>query len=91
MAIVIQDVVGTYHNDHFYPHMSGTAQSHNYYPVAHMEPEDGFAIAGLGLGHYVVNGERAYSVQHHPEANPGPHDSRYLFGRFAEMIDGGAG
>ncbi len=60
MAVVIQDVVGTYHKDHFYPHMSGTAQSHNYYPVAHMEPEDGFAIAGLGLGHYVVNGERAY-------------------------------
>lgn len=60
MAVVIQDVVGTYHNDHFYPHLSGTAQSHNYYPVAHMEPEDGFAIAGLGLGHYVVNGERAY-------------------------------
>jgi hypothetical protein len=52
--------VGTYHQDHFYPHISGTAQSHNYYPVAHMEPEDGFAIAGLGLGHYVVNGERAY-------------------------------
>ena len=40
---------------------------------------------------FEVNGERAYSVQHHPEANPGPHDSRYLFGRFAEMIDGGAG
>ncbi len=60
MAVVIQDVVGTYHRDHFYPHMSGTAQSHNYYPVAHMEPEDGFAIAALGLGHYVVNGERAY-------------------------------
>jgi len=60
MAVVIQDVVGTYHQDHFYPHISGTAQSHNYYPVAHMEPEDGFAIAALGLGHYVVNGERAY-------------------------------
>jgi len=60
MAVVIQDVVGTYHQDHFYPHVSGTAQSHNYYPVAHMEPEDGFAVAGLGLGHYVVNGERAY-------------------------------
>jgi len=60
MAVVIQDVVGTYHQDHFYPHVSGTAQSHNYYPVAHMEPEDGFAIAGLGLGHYVVNGERAH-------------------------------
>ena len=60
MAVVLQDVVGTYHQDHFYPHISGTAQSHNYYPVAHMEPEDGFAIAGLGLGHYVVNGEKAH-------------------------------
>ena len=26
-----------------------------------------------------VNGEQAFSVQHHPEANPGPHDSNYLF------------
>jgi hypothetical protein len=60
MAVVIQDVVGAYHEDHYYPHISGTGQSHNYYPIAHMEPEDGFAIAGLGLGHYVVNGERAY-------------------------------
>jgi hypothetical protein len=60
MAVVIQEVVGTYHQDYFYPHISGTAQSHNYYPVAHMEPEDGFAIASLGLGHYVMNGERAY-------------------------------
>jgi len=60
MAVVIQDVVGTSHGEHFYPHISGIAQSHNYYPVAHMEPEDGFAIAGLGLGHYVVNGEKAH-------------------------------
>ncbi|NND74854.1 MAG: glutamine-hydrolyzing carbamoyl-phosphate synthase small subunit [Ilumatobacter sp.] len=35
-----------------------------------------------------VTGEQAFSVQHHPEANPGPHDSNYLFGRFAEMIAG---
>lgn len=60
MAVVIQDVVGMHHEDFYYPHISGTAQSHNYYPVAHMEPEDGFSLAGLGLGHYVVNGERAY-------------------------------
>ena len=33
-----------------------------------------------------VNGEQAFSVQHHPEANPGPHDSNYLFGQFADMI-----
>lgn len=29
----------------------------------------------------------AYSVQYHPEAGPGPHDSRYLFDRFRETID----
>jgi carbamoyl-phosphate synthase small subunit len=26
-------------------------------------------------------------VQYHPEAGPGPHDSRYLFARFAEMME----
>jgi carbamoyl-phosphate synthase small subunit len=25
-------------------------------------------------------------VQYHPEASPGPHDSRYLFDQFVEMI-----
>lgn len=29
----------------------------------------------------------AFSVQHHPEAGPGPHDSTYLFDRFAELMD----
>ena len=28
----------------------------------------------------------AFSVQHHPEAGPGPHDSRYLFARFADRM-----
>jgi carbamoyl-phosphate synthase small subunit len=30
----------------------------------------------------------AFSVQYHPEASPGPHDSAYLFDRFVEMMDG---
>ncbi len=60
MAVVIQEVVGNAFDGYYYPHISGTAQSHNYYPISHMEPEDGFAIAALGLGHYVVNGEKAY-------------------------------
>jgi carbamoyl-phosphate synthase small subunit len=33
-----------------------------------------------------VDGELAFSVQHHPEANPGPHDSHYLFEEFADMM-----
>jgi len=35
-----------------------------------------------------VRGTRAFSVQYHPEAGPGPHDSRYLFAEFAEMMKG---
>jgi carbamoyl-phosphate synthase small subunit len=27
-----------------------------------------------------------FSVQYHPEASPGPHDSRYLFDNFIETI-----
>lgn len=30
-----------------------------------------------------------FSVQFHPEASPGPHDARYLFGRFLELVRGG--
>ena len=34
-----------------------------------------------------VEGRPIFSVQHHPEASPGPKDSLYLFDRFAEMMD----
>ena len=60
MSVIIQEVVGNQYGNFYYPHISGTAQSHNYYPVAQMEPEDGFAVIALGLGHYVVSGEKAY-------------------------------
>jgi len=60
MAVVIQEVVGNRFEDAFYPHISGTAQSFNFYPVAHMKPPDGFAVIAVGLGHYVVEGERAF-------------------------------
>ena len=33
-----------------------------------------------------VLGKPAFSVQYHPEASPGPHDSRYLFDEFVEMM-----
>jgi carbamoyl-phosphate synthase small subunit len=35
-----------------------------------------------------VVGERCFSVQHHPEASPGPHDSRYLFAQFDALMGG---
>jgi carbamoyl-phosphate synthase small subunit len=30
---------------------------------------------------------RAFSVQYHPEAAPGPHDASYLFGQFVELME----
>ncbi|WP_372641441.1 PEP/pyruvate-binding domain-containing protein [Ancylomarina sp.] len=60
MGIVIQEVVGNTYGDYFYPHISGVAQSYNYYPYGHMKPEDGFAVIAVGLGKYVVDGEKAY-------------------------------
>ena len=60
MAVVIQSVVGNRFENSFYPHISGTAQSFNFYPVAHMTPQDGFAVLAVGLGHYVMEGERAF-------------------------------
>lgn len=34
-----------------------------------------------------VKDKNCFSVQFHPEASPGPHDSSYLFDQFIEMID----
>lgn len=34
-----------------------------------------------------VKGKQAFSVQYHPESTPGPHDSRYLFDEFIQMIN----
>ncbi len=33
-----------------------------------------------------IKGKPAFSVQYHPESTPGPHDSRYLFDQFIDMI-----
>jgi CheY-like chemotaxis protein len=60
MGVLIQRVVGSRHGQYFYPHFSGVAQSYNYYPVAYLKPEDGIAVIGIGLGKYVIDGEKAF-------------------------------
>lgn len=35
-----------------------------------------------------VKGKKAFSVQYHPESSPGPHDSRYLFDDFVDVMTG---
>jgi hypothetical protein len=60
MAVVIQELVGSRRGRWFYPHVSGTAQSFNYYPLSYAKPEDGLCVAALGLGSYVVEGLPSY-------------------------------
>ena len=60
MAVILQEAVGNTFDNYFYPHISGVAQSYNFYPFSHMKPEEGFAVAAVGLGKYVVEGEKAY-------------------------------
>ncbi|MFA8433748.1 MAG: PEP/pyruvate-binding domain-containing protein [Marinifilaceae bacterium] len=60
MAVILQEVVGQEYNGKYYPNISGVAQSYNYYPFSYMKPEDGFAVIGVGLGKYVVGGEKTH-------------------------------
>ncbi len=51
----------------------------------------GTEVTHINLNDQTVEGirhaeQRAFSVQYHPEASAGPHDSHYLFGRFREMM-----
>jgi carbamoyl-phosphate synthase small subunit len=48
--------------------------------VTHVHLNDN-TIMGIRL-----KNKKAFSVQYHPEASPGPHDSRYLFDQFLSMI-----
>ncbi len=71
MAVIIQEVIGHNYNEKYYPTVSGVAQSYNYYPISYMKPEDGFSVAAVGLGMYVVGGENSYRFcPQYPNINP---------------------
>lgn len=66
-----------------------TSQNHNFCVAD--DPVAGVEITHINLNDQTVEGVRsleapAFSVQYHPEAGPGPHDSRYLFDRFDRLI-----
>jgi carbamoyl-phosphate synthase small subunit len=66
-----------------------TSQNHSYAVAAGSLP--GATVTHLNLNDGVVEGlsfagARAFGVQYHPEAAPGPHDSGYLFEEFFAMM-----
>ncbi len=73
MAVAVQELVGSRRGRWFYPTLSGTAQSINYYPVSYARPEDGLCVAALGLGAYVVDGGAAHRFcPRYPALNTAP-------------------
>ena len=67
-----------------------TSQNHNY--CIDLDGVSNVEVTHRNLNDGTVEGFRctdvpAFSVQHHPEAGPGPHDSHYLFLRFADLMD----
>ena len=56
MAVIIQQMVGAKHGNRFYPHFSGVAKSHNFYPMPPQKSIDGIASVALGLGKWIVDG-----------------------------------
>ncbi|MCC6127541.1 MAG: glutamine-hydrolyzing carbamoyl-phosphate synthase small subunit [Pirellulales bacterium] len=67
-----------------------TTQNHGFAVDPESLPKE-LEITHFNLNDNTVEGMRhakapAFSVQYHPEASAGPHDSDYLFGQFREMI-----
>ncbi len=71
MAVIIQQLSGKEYGNYLYPAISGVAQSHNFYPVSRMKPEEGIAHIALGLGKTVVDGEKTLRFSpKHPQIMP---------------------
>ena len=68
-----------------------TSQNHGF-SIDHENLPENVEVTHINLNDNTIEGIRckefnAYSVQHHPEASPGPHDSRYLFDNFIKLIE----
>ena len=70
-----------------------TSQNHGFCVAREeLEKSADVVITHVNLNDDTVEGVRirnkkAFSVQFHPEASPGPHDSHYLFDEFIELIE----
>jgi carbamoyl-phosphate synthase small subunit len=73
-------------------HCEVTSQNHGFGVIAdEVLKSDKVEVTHLNLNDKSiegirVKGKKAFSVQYHPESSPGPHDSRYLFDDFVEMM-----
>ena len=72
-----------------------TSQNHGYAIVGESLPAEVGEVSHINMNDGTVEGVRyknrpVFTVQFHPEASPGPRDTRYLFDEFLELMKGGA-
>jgi carbamoyl-phosphate synthase small subunit len=69
-----------------------TCQNHGFAVDASSLGASGAVVSHVNLNDDTIEGLEvpgiAFGVQYHPEAAPGPHDSRYLFERFVDLMEG---
>ncbi len=69
-----------------------TSQNHGFcVSIAENEKNSDVEVTHINLNDNTIAGIKlknkpAFSVQYHPESSPGPHDSRYLFDTFIELM-----
>lgn len=71
-----------------------TSQNHGFAVDERSLVEAGAEITHINLNDGSIEGfevpdQKAFCVQYHPEAAPGPHDARYLFDRFVKLLERG--
>lgn len=60
MAVIIQEIAGDFYHGRYYPHFSGIARAHNFYPTSYAKATDGMAFLAVGLGQWIADGGQAY-------------------------------
>jgi len=72
MAVIVQEIVGSRHDQRFYPVLSGVGRSWNFYTSARARPEEGVVSLALGLGKTIVDGAVCWTYSPARPAAPPP-------------------